>query len=142
MMRADEKHSLRMHLARGDKTQARLAELFGVTEQTISQFKKKNQERINAMREEIDRGLEHQFLGLWVVDQAKRIAHYESDIELIDSHLAESLDDDRAAQLLRIKQNAMKSVAEELGALPTRATVDHSGNVEVKYNIVSPGDGV
>jgi len=136
-----EKHELCHHLAKEDIPVTRLAELYGVTDQAIRDFRKRHAKKIEAIREAFVAGLDTRLVGLWIADQGNRIAAYQDDVDLIDHHLAESLDKESGG-LLRIKHSALKSVAEELGALPTRATVDHSGNVEVKYVVESSGEGV
>jgi hypothetical protein len=136
-----EKHELCHHLAKEDIPVTRLAELYGVTDQAIRDFRKRHIKKITAIREAFVAGLDTKLVGLWIANQEARIAAYQDDVDLIDQHLAESLDPDAGSdKFLRIKHGALKSVAEELGALPTRATVDHSGNVEVKYTVERPSD--
>lgn len=139
MLMGYEKHELRTHLARGTFTQAKLAEMYGVTPQTIVQFKARYAKRIEDMRKAYEKGIESEFVGLWVAEKSARIAEYQQQIEFVSESLEQS---DDPSKLLRLAQSAIKSVAEELGALPNRATIEHNGNVSVSYNIVTGGDGV
>lgn len=146
-------------LARGEETQTFLAERHQVTKQAITEFKHRHATEIDQVRGD----LENEFAGLWVADKQNRIAVYQDEIETISERLAndeleQALEDyidagddtderkrraERVADLLsqnptwaRLRQAAIKAVAEELGALPQRMSVNLEGNVGIRYEVV------
>lgn len=109
-----KKLELIRHLATGDHTQSELAQMYGVSEPRISQFKRENAAAIAACRAQLDDSDE--FAGLWIVEKAKRVAEYQSDVERLNEAMKDALDPTG----LRIKHNALLRVAEEMGQLPTK----------------------
>jgi hypothetical protein len=138
MLMGYERHELCHHLAKKDIPVSRLAELYDMVPQSIYQFAKRHAAKIEAIRTAFEKNLDNEFVGMWVVEQKNRLLEYEADIEYVNTKISEGIEDD--TKYLRIKHTALKSVAEELGALPTRTNVDHSGNVEVKYVTESGSD--
>lgn len=106
------KYKLIRELAQGIKSQAKLAEEYGVNVGSIAKFKTRHQTEID----ETAAGFEDEFAALWVAQKAQRLAELQSDIDAIDS----DADPDR----LKIKHAALKQVAEELGQLPSRMAVN------------------
>lgn len=140
-------------LARG-VTQSEVAEHFGLHPSTVNQFAKRWQPDIEARRELVEESM----ADIWIADKRARVIAYADDVERIDEllgdiDLGEALeawaaakadgDQELEAQLLdRIagsavgdyallihKHRALKSVAEELGQLPNRQTIEHQGAI-------------
>lgn len=116
---AYRRYALCRELATGEKTKTVLAQEYGVSVSAISQFAKRNADRIAQILAAID----SEFAGLWLADKVQRIASYQDDMEL-------SADGSRADHFeqIRTRTDIRKAVAEELGQLPTRG-VQVSGTV-------------
>lgn len=106
--RAWVRHRLIRHLAEQRFTQVELAEQYGVEPHAISMFKSRHGTRIDEVRAD----LESQFAGLWIADKGARLAEYQEDVDDIGSSTNH--------ELLKVKHNALRSAAEELGQLPSR----------------------
>lgn len=126
-------------LALGEKTQAVLADEFGVTNGAISQFKTRHQVAIADMVASI----EDEMAGIWVAKKTARLAEYQQDIEDINVDLATQpgLDSNGEAiplpdkgALMNAKHRALKSVAEEMGQLPTKVQMDLT--VKARHELV------
>lgn len=136
-------YSLVRDLAEGTLSQRRLATKYDVHLSTIADFKSRNRERIEAVKADLD----NEFAGMWIAEKRKRIAAYMDDVELLDDSLEATtaarevlsiegedgtgltiakLDRDMAA-ILKRKHSALRSVAEELGHLPNRMTLNVQG---------------
>lgn len=117
-------------LAEGEHTQAELAERFETAVGTITQFKHRHKAEI----QEIQQNLADEFAGLWIAKKENRISEYQAQAE----RFRESED----PKLVARTQTALRSVAEELGALPTRQTVNLEGSAKVHHvvNGVDLGD--
>lgn len=113
------RYALCKELATGEKTKTQLAKEYGVSVSGISQFARRNADRIGQIQAAID----SEFAGLWLADKVQRIASYQDDMEL-------SADGSRADHFeqIRTRTDIRKAVAEELGQLPTRG-VQVSGTV-------------
>lgn len=98
-------------LADGKHSVAELAEMYESAEGTIRQFRVRHKEQIA----EIVANMEDQFAGLWIAKKANRIAEYQEH--------AERFGDSDDPKLVARTQTALRSVAEELGALPQRVHV-------------------
>lgn len=105
------KLELMRHLATGEYSIKQLGEMYDSTEGTITQFKHRHREQIA----EIAANLDDQFAGLWVAKKQNRIGVYQEQIE--------RLSDSDDPKLVARTQTALRSVAEELGALPQRVQV-------------------
>src|SRR5258708_33543241 len=117
--------------------QTELAEKYSVTPQAMSHFNRDFAPEIEAVRNDLLSDVHDETTGLWIADKVNRIAEYQQDVDDINDLLATALDD----RLLKIKHNALKSVAEELGALPTRGAPTQVGDkVVVAYTITKPSD--
>lgn len=122
-----KKAKLIQELAQGDKLQSQLAREYGVTQGRISQFRKKHEADIDRVRED----LLNEFAALWIVDKVNRLAEYEADVEQLNTRPFD-------VQLLAAKHRALKQVAEELGHLPNRVTLQGEVTTKVHYLV----DGV
>ena len=109
-----ERRQLCRELATGEHTHAVLGKRYGVTRQAITAFAKRYAREIDAIKADLD----NEFAGLWIAQKAARIAAYQADLEASEaggygSHFEQ----------IRTRTQILKSVAEELGQLPPRATI-------------------
>lgn len=125
---------VKRQLAEGKLTHQEIAEELELDRSTISFFAKKHRAEI----EEIRADIENEFAGLWVAKKAARIAEYTEVIEKIDVLLEMDPSANDRSALLGRKQQALKSIAEELGQLTARHEV--SAKVNYKVNGVSAED--
>lgn len=114
ILRGYKKLELMRHLATGEHSQAYLAELYDLTESGVSAFKRRNAQEIQEIVDNID----DRFAGMWIAKKEKRIAEYLSQVELVQ----DSTDAD--APMLRVAQAALRAVADELGDIPNKSTVE------------------
>jgi hypothetical protein len=123
------KHRLIRDFALGEKTGAALAVQYGVSETSISQFKKRHSLEI----EEVRNNLADEYAGVWVAQKLNRIREYQEAAEKMAKG-----DSPRNQEVL---VSILKAVAEELGQLPARTQVNVSQE-NVTYEIVgiSPED--
>lgn len=76
--------------------------------------------------------LQNEFAGLWAAKKVRRIAVYEDLIETLTKDAkARGVD----AQLTRAILTAQRNIAEELGDLPVRATVDVNASIDTRLQI-------
>lgn len=144
-----KRHGLIRQLALTDTTQPELAEQYGVTQQAISHFAKRNAEAIAAVRADAD----NEFAGILIAQKAARLAAYEelhtiaitpqpkispsgkivkewitdedgNDVEVVVNEI-----DVRAAALV------LKQSAEEMGQLPTRLQIQGDMQTTTTYKI-------
>jgi hypothetical protein len=139
--------ALQRDLATGSMTRDQLATKYGASKSGIQSFYRKYQGVI----EEIAADLDNRYAGLWIADKDRRVAAYQADVDLVEAETERVLaarDERRAllgdggaevdedgevekeltvatdlGRLSRIKHRALRSVAEELGQLPTRMMV-------------------
>jgi hypothetical protein len=116
------KAKLITELALGEKTQAQLAEEYGVGQSAIAMFKKRNLTAIEAKRE----NLADEYADLWIASKRNRLAEYQA--------AAEKLADKPDARSAEVLAKLLKDVAEELGDLPTRPGVQIN-QANVTYQI-------
>lgn len=100
-------------LAAADATLTDLAETYDVTPPAILAFGRRHREEIERCRA----GLENELAAYWIAQKANRIGEYQDDVERINDLMDETGELD--AGLIRAKHNAVRSVAEETGALRT-----------------------
>jgi hypothetical protein len=146
------KRWLMIELAKGELDVATLAHTLGAAPQSVWDFRKRHEAEIEAMV----RDLEREFVALWVADKAHRLAEYQQDISDANEIIMDAMepaapreldpldpgaaDEDgtpgsnQAPVWVRIKQNALRAVAEELGQIPNRVRMDLGGSV-VTYRI-------
>ncbi len=105
------KLKLKHLLAANEHSYEELAMMFDSAKSTIIQFKSRYRVEIEA----IAKDLSDEFAGLWIADKKNRIQVYEDQVELLHGS-----EDPKAVART---QTALRSVAEELGALPQRLQV-------------------
>lgn len=144
--------SLQRDLAEGRLSPKELREKYDASAAGIRDFERRHKDTIDAIKADIENSL----AGLWIADKESRVASYQADVELVDAEvervLAERdstiakatggvIEADEDGELLdaqltvatdlgrlsRIKHRALRSVAEELGQLPTRMIVKSEG---------------
>lgn len=126
-------------LATGEHSQVDLAARYGVTQQSISDFAKRHAERIADVASRLD----DEFAGLWAADKAARVATYQQQVDDIADLLGNPEQAVKAgvgyAETVRAAQAAMRAIADELGQIPARVQVQHSGSLDVRLNGVDVG---
>ena len=124
-------------LAKGSLSYAELAEKYDVVESTIKRFAVREAENIERVR----KNAEDKLASLWIAEKLNRLAEYEADVEAINKRTERGVDEDNIS-LIRAKHNALKSVAEELGQLPSKISVDVEAETKVNHiiNGVDMGD--
>lgn len=130
MLRAHEKYDLKRELAEGKLTQQELADRYGVTKQAISQFAQRHSREI----EEIRADWENVLAGMWVAKKEKRLAAL---MEMADA-FEEDATDKRAPKAARIRQQILRQIAEELGAL--KIVVDTTAHIQYTLDGVDPSE--
>ena len=118
--------ALTRDLAEGLKSQNALAAEYGVSQGTISNFKADHRPEIDEMREK----LTNAYAGLWAAEKAKRIAALQQDVDDYDAERGEF--NTLSPDARRVRQGALKAIAEELGDLPQRIRVE-GGKEPVKH---------
>ncbi len=123
------RHRLIRDFALGERTGVELAEQYGVSQTSISNFKKRYAMEI----EDVRNNLADEYAGTWVAAKINRIQEYQAAAE----KMAQGTSPRNAEVLVTI----LKAVAEELGQLPARQQVNVSAE-NVTYQIVgiSPDD--
>lgn len=142
---------LQRDIAEGKLSPKELREKYGASAAGIRSFELRHKATIEAMRADID----NEFAGLWIAEKRQRVAAYERNAALIAAEIealadgrvtvhgesdgdgstdeaedgAASVDDVSGAigRLTRAYDRALRSVAEELGQLPTRMVVKSEG---------------
>jgi hypothetical protein len=117
------KHRLIRDFALGEKTGAQLAEQYGVSQTSISAFKKRNAMEI----EDVRNNLADEYAGVWVAQKLDRIAEYQQ--------AAEKMASGTSARNQEVLVSILKAVAEELGQLPARTQVQVN-TANVVYEVV------
>lgn len=125
-------------LAKGEERDAQLARRYGVDRSSLLEFKRRHKERIEHVRAHLD----DMFAGIEFADKAARVAELSKDAADIAAMLADP--DLRAtvgyAETARVKQSALRAIAEELGQLPSRMQVQVGGQLDVTIGGVELGD--
>lgn len=139
--RAHIRGQLIRHLAAGGKTKTQLGKQYGVTHQAISAFASRHAVEISQVHARLQDKLDDEFAHLWAADKVNRIATLQDQVEQVADLMA---DPERAAnagvqaaEMYRTAQTALRGIAEELGQLPQRSTVQHEGGVSVRYELVN-----
>lgn len=143
--RAHVRLQLIRELAAGEVPRGKLAKRYGVAPSSVTEFAHRHAARIAEVQSKLD----DEYAGLWIAAKANRLAEYQQQVDYVADLLA---DDDRmdaeedrgrragvnvsTAELMRTAQSALKAVAEELGQLPNRMSVQHDGSVSVRYEVV------
>lgn len=124
-----KKHRLIREIALGEKTGKELADQYGVSQNSMSAFKKRYAVEI----EEVRNNLADEYAGVWVAQKLDRIRQYQE--------AAEKMASGASPRNQEVLVSILKAVAEELGDLPARTQVNVSTQV-TEYQIVglSPED--
>lgn len=117
------KHRLIRDFALGEKSGRDMAKEYGVSETSISAFKKRNSMEI----EEVRNNLADEYAGVWVAKKIERIREYQT--------AAEKMAVGTSPRNQEVLVSILKAVAEELGQLPARQQVNVSTE-NVTYQIV------
>lgn len=121
-------------LATGDHSQVELARRYGVKQPSVSAFAARHAERIADVAEKLD----NEFAALWAADKFNRCAEYQQDAEDVARMLADPELAAKAgvqyAEMVRVRQTALRAIADELGQIPARLQVQHSGSLSVEVN--------
>jgi len=147
LTRGWRKEWLIRQLAAGDLSKAELARLLQCSRQAMREFEQRFDAEIASKRAH----LEAEFHGLWIAQKVARLAEYQQDAEDAQALIAaamegtvprpvdplepDSPDDDSGdtgsnlVPLIKVKQAALKSAAEELGQLPNRVRMDIGGKI-------------
>lgn len=116
-----EVHELCKLLAAGELSRAECARKMGVTSKAVTEFARRHKERIDEIRSHLD----DEFAGLWAARKEARLAAYMDEYERLSQHPSAN-----HHEWSRARQQALRSVAEELGQLPNRSQVTVGGKVE------------
>jgi len=126
-------------LAAAEHSQSELALRYGVSQQGISLFAARHAERIATVAGKLD----DEFAGLWVAQKANRLAVLEHQVDEVLDVMSDpekaAKAGVQAAEMMRVVQTGLKQIAEELGQLPGRVSVTHSGSLTVQLNGVDVG---
>lgn len=127
-------------LAEG-KTQSSIARMYGLSQALISNFNRDHADEIGEVRGK----LEDAYEGLWIADKRRRVAEYQDIATEMGeagrtNELAVEDDDDGTNQRAyistvearRAQMAALRSVADELGAIPQRVQVE-GGQTPVRH---------
>jgi hypothetical protein len=117
------KHRLIRDLAIAEKSQRELAAIYGVSTNSITNFKKRYALEV----EEVRNNLADEYASLWIGQKMKRIAEYQE--------AAEKMAQGKTPRNAEVLVSILKAVAEELGQLPARTQVNVSTETTV-YEIV------
>src|ERR1044071_2845665 len=136
-------------LALENVTQKELAERYGVTQQSISEFKLREAEAIAAVRAEAD----NEFAGILIAQKAERLRALEELFEVARTPtpkvapngklIREEIEDEtgRVVEVIvqevdvRAAAQVLKQAAEGMGQLPTRLQVSGDMNTTTTYRI-------
>lgn len=117
------KHRLIRDFALGEKTGKQMAEEYGVSQTSISAFKRRNAMEI----EEVRNNLADEYAGVWVAQKMARIQEYQQ--------AAEKMAKGASPRNQEVLVTILKAVAEELGQLPARTQVQVNSQ-QVTYQVV------
>lgn len=118
------KQQMLRDLAEGKMTQSEIGRKYGVSQQRICAVANWTPNKV--IIEEIRANLEDKFAGMWIAQKEARVAEYQADADRFANT------DDPA--LARVRQAALRNVAEELAQLPNRVTVQHERKT-VNYTV-------
>lgn len=117
------KHRLVRDMAIGEDSQRTLAARYGVSQTSISSFKRRHSLEI----EEVRNSMADEYAGLWVAKKLDRIREYQE--------AAEKMANGTSPRNQEVLVSILKAVAEELGQLPARTQVNVSTEQTV-YQVV------
>lgn len=132
--RGHVRYKLIHELARAEKPRKQLAEEYGVGPSAITEFAHRHATRIA----EVQRDIENKFAGLWIADKARRLEEYAAEIELIEDVRAGTVRNMRDVELSKLKAAIMRTVADELGQIPAKVSVNVTQRVTYSIEGVDP----
>ncbi len=121
-------------LARMEKTVTKLAEEYGVYPSAISQFKARHATEID----EIKKDIEDAFAGLWITNKSLRIAEYQAEIDIIEDSRGGGIRSMSDVEMSKLKSAILKAVAEELGQIPNKVSLDVRQKVTYEIEGIDP----
>lgn len=114
-------------LATNAKTQTALAKDYGVAQPTIATFKKRHKTEIEEVQNALADQVIEPYADLWIADKRNRLSALQE--------LAEKLEELKVtARNAEVTIKIFREVADQLGDIPSKSTVDV--NTNVKYEIV------
>lgn len=137
--RGDVKVKLIRQLALGELSQAELARRHDVTPAAMTRFVQRHAERIAEVASKLD----DQFAGIELADKVARVAVLNqqvlADLELLADPDTAGKAGVQRAEMVRVIQSGVRAIADELGQIPARVQVQHSGALDVRLNGVDLG---
>lgn len=138
------RRAIMVQLATGNKTQAAIAREYGCAESSLTEFKQRHADEIEAIRE----NAMDEFTGIAIAQKAARLEAYEDILKKCMTPTPKMAgkeyvhDPSKGNELVyEIDANAavkvLRQVAEELGHLPSRIVL--AGGLEVKTNYTLNG---
>lgn len=124
-------------LAAGELSQEKLAEKYRVSPATITDFKRRFsyeiEERARFIREQVGDVTS----GLWIADKRNRLASYQEQADILEEAIIKRDGQGNKPDVSLMKQlsNTLRSVAEELGDLPSRVQINNTQAESVHYTI-------
>lgn len=116
-----QRYALLRDIAEDTMTMDAMAEKYGLAgKSSVGVYKRKYADEIKELRD----NAEDEWAGIWVADKRKRIEEYQSIVEEVEEDLRLNGQD---AALQRVRMTALKSIAEELGQLPSRVVIRQVG---------------
>lgn len=132
--RGDVKVKLIRQLALGELSQAELARRHDVTPAAMTRFVQRHAERIAEVASKLD----DQFAGIELADKVARVAVLNqqvlADLELLADPDTAGKAGVQRAEMVRVIQSGVRAIADELGQIPARVQVQHSGALDVRLN--------
>lgn len=138
--RPDRRIKLIRALASEEFPVSQLALQYGVSTSAIYQFRERHADRIADVR----RDIANQFAGIALASKVARVETYSQQVLQILQVLEDPTQVAKAglgfAELARVAQQGMRAIADELGDIPARVQVQHSGSLEVRINGVDASE--
>jgi phage terminase Nu1 subunit (DNA packaging protein) len=116
-------------LAEG-KSQKSIGRMYGLAQSSISEFAATHADEVDEVRGK----LEDAYEGLWIADKKRRLAEYQAVAEEMRDLESESVAMGKVTvvEARRAQMAALRSVADELGAIPQRVQVE-GGTTPVRH---------
>lgn len=104
-----------------------LAGKYGVTQGNINEFYVKYKDEVDAQKERIEKNELDEYALLSVHKKHQRVQVYQAQIDYCDDYIAWSEERGRhvPVAVMRLQQNALRAVAEEMGDLKQNVSVEH-----------------